>query len=611
MDNTKDIRKKFGKIDQETLDRLISVREIFQVPIDELYVQWEAFAVTQDDGNTDLTASNVDRFQQYLQRLLSARKIVKKPEKRKPAAVFSLSPAPARLPATPAKKQKLQPATSSPPPLSPTKAENEVLECLNPQVDPVDSGTAQLAANFDAEKYNYRTMAMKLLESADVLDDQIDTFSLLFSDFLKSKDLSLGNPCMNSQSDIACCGRIVPDSPTYDPQASLNDKLLFLETLRLGGIGQRVPLDLSALPEYAFFPGQIVGLKGRNPTGSAFVVHEVLHLPDLGMPVSPKDELLEHPIKMVVAAGPFHTQHDLASTKLENFVSHINETVKPSLVVLLGPLLDISNALVASGEVEVPNLPANQQPKNLTELFQLVVAPTLRKISPLIQVILLPLISDAVAKHTSYPQAAFDRKSLRLPKNFKCFPNPSCFSVNEVLIGASNMDLFKDLKDVTKTTENGTVPVNRFERIANHVFDQRRFYPVFPGLLKKAPADETLVNLVDGYVAEDVAETAVGGLCLEVPYLGLTELGESLPDLMLLPSELKYFAKVIKGVTVINPGQFIRANRDPARQDGSYVIVHVDGADPEKPDNVQPVPGSPDQFYHNVYKRARVEIVRS
>lgn len=661
---TKWINSKFGDVDDETVKRLLSVKDIFNYTKDDLYIQWEAFVVTQEDGELDVTADNVERFQEWAQKSLNNDSTKKNPTikksadaRRKPAmrTAVELSSSPGAgfgMPSTPRfKKQKMEPQSdktlaSSPshfttadntmislsskkPEADPQYEPNTVLECLNPAVEAaqLNENPPRLSANFDPEKFKFRTMAMKLLESADVLDDQIDLFSLKFSEELKDKGIELGNPCMNSQFDIACCGRIVPDSPFYDSMITqtLNDKSLFLETSRLGGIGQRILLDLSNLQEYSFFPGQIVGLKGRNPTGRAFVVHEVLSLPELGTPVTHVAELQDikeassgESLKVVMAAGPFSNHHNLNFSKLDKFVQQLNDVVKPHVAVIFGPLLDVTNAAVADGEVEVPGVPANQQPRDLDELLRTVVTPILKKIDSNIQVILVPSLRDAASKHASYPQSAFDRKKLGLPKNFKCFPNPSTFSINEVVIGASNADIFKDLKDIYKSNvspEKSLLFSNRFERIANHVFQQRRFYPIFPGSVRRQPLtkeeSEKAVGLLDGNAAEDLVETQVGGSSLEVPYMGLAELGDSLPDILVVPSELKFFAKVIKGVVVINPGQFVRAHKDPSKEDGSYVVVSVSPPDLEGEDNIEPVEGSKDLYYNNVYKRSRVEILRS
>lgn len=39
--------------------------------------------------------------------------------------------------------------------------------------------------------------------------------------------------------------------------------------------GQSVPLDVSHVKEYSFFPGQIVAVHGSNPTGKKIVVDAV------------------------------------------------------------------------------------------------------------------------------------------------------------------------------------------------------------------------------------------------------------------------------------------------------------------------------------------------
>lgn len=641
--------KKFGILDDEALAKIVSLQSVFQLSNEDVYIKWESFVVTHENGDLDVSVENVSKFQLYLQDSLAqslkkktpaAKKVRDLAGSKRIASNFSSSPS-MRVSSTPSlKRRKPDTVPSSEPDSSPLKKHallssprkgaasadsNTVLECLNPNVDVSEfAESVELAANFDPQKYKFRTMAMKLLESADVLDEQIDTFAEKFLEQLKSSDLQLGNPCMSSQFDIVCCGRIVPDSPFYDSMIfqNLNDKSLFLETSRLGGIGQRIPLDLSNLKEYSFFPGQIVGLKGRNPTGRTFVAHEVMSLPMLGPSASPLSELENHGqdgkgVKVFIAAGPYSNQNSLNYSKFEELVAHINDNVKPQVAILLGPFLDITNKAVELGDIELPNLAVNQQPKNLEELFKLSVVPLLKKIDSQIQVILIPSLKDSINTHTSYPQAGFDRKKLGLPKNFKCFPNPSTFSVNEAMFGVSNADIFKDLKDIYKSDvgpDSSKLFSNRFERIVDHVFQQRRFYPMFPGSVKRAPLSkeelDSLIILHDGVMAEDLAETEVGGSSLELPYLGLTELGDALPDVFIAPSELRYLAKVVNGVVVINPGQLIRPSKDATKEDGSYVVLNIRAPNASEDDNIEQV-GNSELYYHNIDKRSRVEIYKS
>ncbi|KAM9894736.1 hypothetical protein OXX79_008508 [Metschnikowia pulcherrima] len=633
-------RKKLSVVEDDALMKLLSVKQLYNLSNDDVYVKWESFVVTQEDGELDPSAQNVEKFQQHLSEAISAankktpalKKVRDLNQKRK--IDFSSSPG-VTLPSTPQLKKQRPVLTSEPDssptrggiPSSPSKLDtdsNTIVETLNPHVEVADlAKSVHLGAHFNPKKYGFRTLFMDLLESADVLDEQIDHVSQQIQDQYKDTEVSLSNPCMSSQFDIICCGRVVPDTPYYDPshQQGLNDKSLFLETSRFGGIAQRIPMDVSNLEEYSFFPGQIVALKGSNPTGRTFVVHEVLPLPALGTPVSSIEDIQRDQIpgqgsKIFIAAGPFSNQHSLNYDKLAALVHSLNTHIRPQVAVFFGPFLDLTNHAVENGDVVLEGLPQAQQPKNLDELFQTKIKPILEQIDPKIKVVIFPSLKEAISKHMSYPQKSLDRKELGLPKNFKCYPNPCSFSVNEAMFGASNLDIFKDLKDVFKPcmSGEGKLSTNRFDRIATHIFQQKRYYPIFPGSIKKTSMSrqeaEKMAILRDGVAGEDLADVAIGGSRLELPYSGLAELELSLTDVLLIPSEMKYFAKVVNGVVVINPGQFIRPGRDASREDGSYVVLSIKPADETDPDNIEKVEGA-DTYYHNIYKRCRVDIYKS
>ena len=108
------------------------------------------------------------------------------------------------------------------------------------------------------------------------------------------------------------------------------------------------------------------------------------------------------------------------------------------------------------------------QPKTLDELFLKLFTPILKTISPHIQIILIPSTRDAISNHAAYPQASLNRKALQLPKkNFKCMTNPSSFQINEIYFGCSNVDTFKDLKEVIKG--GSTSSRYRLDRVSEHI----------------------------------------------------------------------------------------------------------------------------------------------
>ena len=660
------LSKAFGIKDGEdsVITKLSELQQIFNVSSDELFVEWESFNVTKVQDNLELNLENLERFHEHMQSNLvntasnatpSLKKIKDfngrmKPVIRSTNGLTDSSPLSAN-PVTPKLKRKNQnddfsmfktprmDLASSPgdyatanntfqnstaPSPSPTSAKTSgashtVIETLNPNVEEAagvndsEKKAFTLLYNFDPSKYKFRTMSMKLLESADVLDDQIDTMTRLFLETGK-ENVNFGNPCVSSQFEMHCCGRIVPDSPLYDKELNqnLNSTSLFLETSRLGGIGQRIPLDLTNVSDYSLFPGQIAVLKGRNPTGSSFVVQEICSLPSLGSHVSSKQELEQYQeqvgeggLKILIASGPYSNAHTLDFTKMNKLVERINTVSKPHVVLLFGPFIDINHNAVAQGDIELKN--EKHQPQDYNDLFQKTISQCLKKVDPKIQVILIPSLQDACIKHCSYPQDSFDRKKLGLPKNVRVIPNPSTFSLNETMIACSNLDIFKDLREVFSLGPSATLPSNRFERIAGHVFDQRRFYPVFPGSIKKTNKDNN-EGLYTGLMGEQLATTMVGGSSLEVPYMGLAELGDTLPDLLIAPSELKFFAKVIRGVIVINPGNFIRPHNDPNKEEGTYVTVSIGRPEVNEEDKV---PNHDDLYYNHVYRRSRVDIMRN
>lgn len=630
---TSEIEASFGTVDKEVAEKLVLILNIYNKSIDDLFVSWELFAVARlDSSDGDLNMVNVEKFQKHLQDTIAQKNMTPLATKKRVLKLVphSSSPAPD---STPLKRQKMTPFRtpranftlspgyetagdssyvepySSPIRKSQSVNSNTVIETLNPEIAVVEHDdhierSHQITANFELKKYKFRTMAMKVLESADYLDDQIDLFG---DEYLRyhgvnstneNRSSELGNPCVSSQTDLICVGRIVPDLTAYDSKPQLNDSSLCLETLRTYGIGQRVPLDLSLLPSYLFFPGQIVVLRGRNPSGSKFIVLEILANPKLPLSYSTPEDLSEytHGVKLVVASGPYSPGQFLDYSKFELFVQYVNTVINPDVVVLCGPFVDITNASVRAGMVSGEKLDDDD------EIFRQMVVPIIKQFNSNTLVILVPSLRDAAIKHIAYPQDLFDKKRFGLPKNVKVMPNPANFAINEVMFGVSTLDVFKDMCEVAKGASS-----NRFERVVSHVIDQRRFYPIFPGLVDVPKSDDPIDGILEGGAhGQLVATTDIGGSCLDMPYMGLAEFGAVVPDVLVMPSQLTHFAKIVEGVVAINPGQFIRGHKDPSKQTGSYTVISVEA--PSVGVNVEDTDG---QCVHSVYKRCRVEIYRS
>lgn len=626
--------------DPEIITKCKQLIDLFGLSSEELFLKWETYVVTTStvEDNIQLSVENLTKLQDYIQK-----QIVKENQKTSTNDAHAMRPVIRGTPnssmtnivvsspvSSTRKRRKLETphahrsdmsddssffsarSTSSPlvssdhedsPSKSHMKQSGSILETLNGEILSNTDSKAnpikpKLVASFDPAKYKFRTMNQKLLEVADYLDDQIDRMAQVILEQNHFETSDFGNPCLQSQTEILAVGRIVPDSPSTDFDADLNSNSLFFETSRSGGIGQRVRLGLNKLKDYSLFPGQIACFRGMNQTGDLFVVSQQYQIPFLGSPVSAltdlesyQAQLADSPaMKVVVTSGPYCPSREMNFELLAKFVDRMNNEVKPSSIIMFGPFIDVNHRQIREGTLNFPGL--DPQPQTLDEVFKMVVAPILRRLTCQ-QVILIPSTKDVTTDHAAYPQKMFERKHMGLKKNFKCFPDPATFSLNEVFIGCSNNDVFRDLKDV-----NFGQPLleSRFNRVSEHVLEQRRYYPSFPGGMKRKHS-----SVLSSTDFDNQDQLYTSGADLHASYMGLAEFPDSLPDILIIPSELKHFAKVVKNVLILNPGNFIKMNRN-----GSYALISV-----KKPDITDFSKVGENRYLNNIWKRARVDIFRS
>ena len=100
-------------------------------------------------------------------------------------------------------------------------------------------------------------------------------------------------------------GRICLDPPTTTARPTLTS--LVLETSRRLGGGARVPLNLSAVPSVSLFPGQIIGVRGVNASGSYLAAQEILFPRRLPCHDIDASDVLTRGVRMIVASGPWGT----------------------------------------------------------------------------------------------------------------------------------------------------------------------------------------------------------------------------------------------------------------------------------------------------------------
>ncbi|KAF5024877.1 hypothetical protein F66182_3035 [Fusarium sp. NRRL 66182] len=629
-------------LEPDLLSELESIMRLHGLSAEDLFFKWESYCIKLDLDAQAVTLEALRNLKQSVQDELenSHRKVKVKAERKvantpRGGDVFGMLDG--LVPSTPAAggklnrgaasgKKKIEASkglTSSPatgmneqlkslsglPPTSFSDRVNpgETVEILNdrlnaaePPIAPFSEPRVKLTAASDQKKLGYKPLAMKLSEASEILDDRIDSFMALVQTHHKLDETEFGSAAAQSTAEVVAVGRIASDSS----EGKLNAASLVLETSRRTGMGLRVPLKMDSIPSWSFFPGQIVALRGTNASGSEFVVKDVLEIPLLPSAASLPSALEAHrerfrggpdameedsepaPLSILYASGPYTADDNLDFEPLHALCSQAADTYADALV-LTGPFLDVDHPLIATGDFDLPE-EANFDPDTATmsTIFKYLVSPAFNRLAssnPQITIILVPSVRDILSKHVSWPQDSIPRKELSLPKAVRIVTNPMTLSINELVLGVSSQDILSQLRSEEVVSRAGG---DLMSRLCRYLVEQRHYFPLFP------PTDRSRLPKTG---TEDGVAT---GAMLDVSYLELGEMVNVRPDVMLVPSLLPPFAKVVESVLLINPGYLSKR-----RGAGTYARMTL--YPPSVPD------GSSDAMTgHQIFDRARVEIVR-
>ncbi|TVY60663.1 DNA polymerase alpha subunit B [Lachnellula suecica] len=481
---------------------------------------------------------------------------------------------------------------------------NDHLPAADPPIAPFSEPRIKLVGNSDIKKLSYKPLAMKSSEASEILDDRIDEFMALVQAHHNLEDSAFGSAASQSTSEIVAVGRIASDSL----EGKLNASSIVLETSRRMGAGLRIPLKLDSLPGFQFFPGQIVALKGINASGENFTVSEILEMPLLGSAASSTTRLEEHvqrlrggpdamesdrdpaPLNILIGSGPYTPDDNLDFEPLHALCSQAADTYADALI-LTGPFLDIDHPLIASGDFDLPeDAVAEPDTATMNTVFKYFVSPafvTLVAANPHITIILVPSVKDIISKHVSWPQEPFPRKDLGLPKSVKIIGNPMTLSLNEIAIGISSQDILTELR-TSEITGGRIQDSSMLARLPKYLIEQRNFSPLFPSVDRE--------NLPK----TGTAEGKPAGSMLDTSFLRLGEMVNVRPDLLVVPSALPPFAKVVESVLVVNPGYLSKR-----RAAGTYTRLMVYPAkltDEERTSGLM--------VGHKLFDRTRVDVLR-
>ncbi|XP_069738447.1 DNA polymerase alpha subunit B [Phaenicophaeus curvirostris] len=360
---------------------------------------------------------------------------------------------------------------------------------------------------------SYKFMFQKALDVREALSWRIEELGEALRSHHGLEDFASAS--LPSQEPVTLLGLIGCDS-----NGKLNAKSVVLEGDREHCSGGQVPLDLSDLKEYSLFPGQVVALEGTNSTGRRILVsklYEGVPLP-FHLPAEPASEPEQRLV--FVACGPFTPSDSSAYEPLADLLALISRH-RPDVCVLFGPFVDAKHE-----EVENCRLLGS-----FADVFRLCVKTIIEGTrSAGSHLVFVPSLRD-VPHDSVYPQPPF--LCPELPKDDKprvhFVPDPCTLDVDGVVFGLTSTDLLFHMGSEEISSSSGVS--DRFTRILKHVLTQRSYYPLYP------PSEELNVDYERFSLYASLPVT---------------------PDVLVTPSELRYFVKEVLGCVCVNPGRLTK-----------------------------------------------------
>uniref|UniRef100_A0A672Z2F4 DNA polymerase alpha subunit B n=1 Tax=Sphaeramia orbicularis TaxID=375764 RepID=A0A672Z2F4_9TELE len=364
---------------------------------------------------------------------------------------------------------------------------------------------------------SYKYMFQRLRDVRNVLTEKIEELGEGLRSHFSIEEFSPVS--LPAQDVITVLGQVCCDS-----NGKLNAQSVLLEAGPEQG-GQQVPVDLSELKEYSLFPGQVVMMEGMNTTGRKLVaskLYEGVPLPFYtpGIFVSLfKLYAAAEPMNVLVACGPYTPSDGLTFDPLIDLINVIVKD-RPDVCLLLGPFVDSKHEQIEKAQV--------------TETFEAIFSRCIESIvdgtnSVGCRLVFVPSQRD-IHHHFIYPQPPFTLPNLskEQAQRITLVPDPCTLLIDGVTFGVTSTDILFHMGAEEISCGTGS---ERFSRILKHMLTQRSYYPLYPPV-------------------EDV----------NMDYEKFQSYGQMplTPDILIIPSELRYFIKDVVGCVCVNPGRLTK-----------------------------------------------------
>nr|XP_020447769.1 DNA polymerase alpha subunit B [Monopterus albus] len=364
----------------------------------------------------------------------------------------------------------------------------------------------------DSLRCSYQYMFQRLRDVRNVLSEKIEELGDSLKSQFRIEEFSPVS--LPAQESITVMGQVCCDS-----NGKLNAQSVLLEAGPEQG-GQQVPVDLSELKEYSLFPGQVVVMEGMNTTGTKLMASKVYE----GVPLpfytpEMKMEIDEEPLNVLVACGPYTPSDSLTFDPLLDLISLIVRD-RPDVCLLLGPFVDSKHEQIEKAQVI----------ETFEEMFSRCIESIVDGTKSVgCHLVFVPSQRD-VHHHFIYPQPPFTlpNRIRDQAQHVTLVSDPCTLLIDGVTIGLTSTDILFHMGAEEISCGTGS---DRFSRILKHMLTQRSYYPLYPPV-------------------EDV----------NMDYEKFQSFGQMplTPDVLIVPSELRYFVKDVVGCVCINPGRLTK-----------------------------------------------------
>jgi len=239
---------------------------------------------------------------------------------------------------------------------------------------------------------------------------------------------------------------------------------------------------------------------------------------------------------MAIACGPFTQDSDLQYKPWSSLFKSLL-SLRPGVVLLIGPFVDSNNEKIKTGDTD--QTPTEHFHNQFTEKLH-----EFLESCPNSLILIVPSVRDVINNHCVYPQSPLGVSDLSVDPRIKLLPNPCRFSLNDVSFAVTSVDVLFHLRkeqlvmraeEVESLEIDGQLPAtDTMASLSRLILQQRCFYPLFPSPLELSHE----VNI-------DISHSEHLALCHEDRACA--------PDVLIVPSRLKHFSKVVDHTVAINP----------------------------------------------------------